>query len=67
MRDQLSAKEKDRIENFESGHVCPDRHIHDNVKFQTQILFSHSGIGTNVYIMCHKCKTMQDVTDYSSW
>lgn len=60
-------KEKDRIENFKKGHVCPDRRIHDNKSFSTQVLTSYCGLGTNVYIMCHRCGTMQDCTDYGSW
>jgi len=63
----MNEKEKDRIENFKSGHVCPDRHIHDNMKFSTQELVSSGGIGTNIYIKCNRCHTWQEVTDYDSW
>ena len=59
--------EIDRLENFVSGHVCPDRHAHDNIKFTTQTFQSYSAIGTNVYIKCNRCHCWQDVTDYGSW
>ena len=64
----LTDKEQGRIDNFKKGHVCHDRSIHDNVPFTTQVFFSSdSGIGTNTYILCHRCKAMQDVTDYEAW
>ena len=63
----MSDIELDRIENFKSGHVCPDRHVHDNKEFTTQEFTSCSGIGTNFYIKCNRCHVWQDVTDYGSW
>ena len=61
------SKEEDRLDNFKSGHVCPDRHVHDSKNFSTQVFYSTGGIGSNTYIKCNRCNTWQDVTDYGSW
>lgn len=64
-------KEKDRIENFKKGHYCPGMKLHDYEAKKSQrfqIMYSSdSGIGPNTYILCHKCGTQQDVTDYEVW
>jgi len=61
------SKEEDRLTNFKEGHVCPDRHVHDEKTFTTQVFNSYGGIGNNTYIKCNRCHTWQDVTDYASW
>ncbi len=60
--------EQHDYEMFEKSHVCPDRTIHDNVPFEITLSLScKSAIGSNVYIKCERCGTMQDITDYSEW
>lgn len=59
--------EKDRLENFKSGHVCPDRHPHDGIGFSTQVFQSAGEIGVNTYIKCNRCHCWQDVTEYKDW
>ena len=55
-------------EMFKKSHVCPDRTVHDNVPFKVTLSFScASAIGSNVYVKCERCGTMQDITDYSEW
>jgi hypothetical protein len=64
----MNDKELDREENFRSGHVCPDRELHDGVDFDIELRYTNSsGIGENVYIKCLRCGTQQDITDYNSW
>ncbi len=53
---------------FKRNHVCPDRKPHDCVKFNVLISYSFaSAIGTNTYVECERCGTMQDITDYGEW
>lgn len=53
---------------FKEHHVCPDRQLHDNVPFEVTLSSSNaSGIGSNAYVKCERCGTMQDITDYSTW
>lgn len=60
--------EKRDHDMFVRHHVCPDREMHDNVPFEATISHSYaSAIGSNTYVKCERCGTMQDITDYSEW
>ena len=64
----MNDNERILVDNFRSGHVCPDRKLHDGVAFTVQISGGgNSGIGPNTYIKCMRCGCQQDVTDYGSW
>ena len=63
-----SDKEKDRLDNFKSGHICYDLKPHHNTKLVFEVTHSSaSGIGSNTYIRCNLCGSGLEVTDYEVW
>jgi hypothetical protein len=64
----MTDNERMIIDSFRSGHVCPNRKLHDRKPFNVEISgYSANGIGPNTYIKCLRCGCQQDVTDYGAW
>ena len=61
MKFELSNIEVKRLKTWKTNHIkkcCPETF---------SVMFTPTGIGDYIEVICNKCKKSKNITDYSEW
>ena len=56
----MNEEEEFKYNEFSKGH-------YDSCKGNVKIIITHTGIGSAIEVMCPKCGTTENITNYDNW